>query len=382
MAAGAGRSRSDQPARQPRRRRDRDLERPAPAVPGRLGLVRWAARGRTIVYGGRLADRPGLRLRLGFDGWREPVRDVAFELDDAGRAVAEIPDPDGHLVVDCAVGAGADWDNNDGADYRLWIGWEPIDCHLHAMQAGSDRLGLAALETALSSAGIRSGIISWRVNEALDQLITGRRWLRQLVWVVPGRTPPAEVRRRLDAGHVGLKLHPSLDRFPADDRRLDPYLRVAEEVGAPVAVHSAPGDADPDLIRRLADRFPSVPVLLYHTYLGAPWGRRRAARHAQRQPNLYLETSWCGSREVLRLVDEVGPDRVLFGSDGAVDGPWHFVREPPNVEGRETYNEVLVSIARQLDATSARSVLRDNTSRLFGLASVDDAQARRPPGSG
>jgi len=52
------------------------------------------------------------------------------------------------------------------------------------------------------------------------------------------------------------------------------------------------------------------------------------------------------------------------------------------VEGRETYNEVLVSIARQLDATSARSVLRDNTSRLFGLASVDDAQARRPPGSG
>jgi predicted TIM-barrel fold metal-dependent hydrolase len=144
----------------------------------------------------------------------------------------------------------------------------------------------------------------------------------------------------------------------------------------PVAIHSAPGNADPDRIRRLAERFGSVPVVLYHTYLGPPWGRRRAARHAQRQPNLYLETSWCGSGEVLRLVDEVGPERVLFGSDGAVDGPRHFVQRPPNVEGRQTYNEVLLAVARELDATSARMVLRDNTSRLFGLTGASAADAR------
>ena len=116
--------------------------------------------------------------------------------------------------------------------------------------------GFAALKTALSSAGIRTGIISWRDNQAVDRLIVDSPWLRQLVWVVPGRTPVAEVRRRLDAGHVGLKLHPSFDRFPADDGRLDPYLRLAREARVPVAVHSAPGNADPDRIRRLADRHP------------------------------------------------------------------------------------------------------------------------------
>ena len=355
MTAGAGSSRSERP-----------------------GLLRWAG-GRRVVYRGRLAGRPGLRLHLGFDGWRGPVRDVPFQLDDAGRAVAEVPDPDGHLVVDCSVRTDGEWDNNGGADYRLWLGWSPIDSHLHAMHAGWDRLGFAALETALSSAGIGTGIISWRDNRAVDRLIAGSPWLRQLVWVVPGRTPVAEVRRRLDAGHVGLKLHPSLDRFPADDRRLDPYLELAERARVPVAVHSAPGNADPDRIRRLAERFPSVPVLLYHTYLGPPWGRRRAARHARRQPNLYLETSWCGSREVLRLVDEVGPDRVLFGSDGAVDGPWHFVQRPPNVEGRETYNQVLLAVARGLGEAAARKVLRDNTSRLFRLG-AEAVSAR--PGSG
>ena len=369
MAARAGGSRSEEPARRPRAPARRGRRQP-PAVPERQGPLRWAGRGRGIVYSGRLAGRPGLRLHLGFDGWREPIRDVAFELDDGGRAVAELPDPGGHLVVDCSVRTDGEWDNNHGADYRLWIGWEPIDCHLHAMAAGSDRMGFAAVETALTSAGIGTGIISWRANEVVDRLIAGSPWLRQLVWVVPGRTPVAEVRRRLEAGHVGLKLHPSLDRFPADDPRLDPYLRLAAEARVPVAVHSAPGNADPDRIRRLAERFGSVPVLLYHTYLGPPWGRRRAARHAQQQPNLYLETSWCGSREVLRLVDEAGPDRVLFGSDGAVDGPWHFVRRPPNVEGRQTYNEVLLAIARELDPAAARMVLRDNTSRLFGLVSA------------
>jgi hypothetical protein len=41
--------------------------------------------------------------------------------------------------------------------------------------------------------------------------------------------------------------------------------------------------------------------------------QRRAARHARELPNLYLETSWCRSREVRRLIDNVGVDRVLFG---------------------------------------------------------------------
>jgi hypothetical protein len=46
------------------------------------------------------------------------------------------------------------------------------------------------------------------------------------------------------------------------------------------------------------------------------------------------------------------------------------VRRPPNVEGRQTYNQVLLAIAGQLDPAAARKVLRDNTSRLFGLVSA------------
>ncbi len=337
-----------------------------------LVRLRWHETGpggepSAVSYSGPLRNASGLRLHFGYDGWRPPVRQVPFESGPDGVPVARLVDVEGHHTLDCCVTDGERWDNNDGAAYRLWIGLDPLDSHLHASEAGSGRLGFDSLLTAMRSGGMPRGIVSWRDNAALDEFVRDRPEFSQLVWVRPGHPPVADVRRRLAAGAVGLKLHPSWDGFRADDRRLDVYLRRAGEAGRPVAIHSAAGDADPKYIRRLAERFPAVPVLLYHTYLGLPEGRRRAARHAREQPNLYLETSWCSCDEVRRLVDEVGPDRVLFGSDAAVDGPHHFVAQPPNVEGRETYNDGLLALVRTLDPPAARLVLGDNARRLFGL---------------
>jgi predicted TIM-barrel fold metal-dependent hydrolase len=134
------------------------------------------------------------------------------------------------------------------------------------------------------------------------------------------------------------------------------------------------------MIRRLAERFPTVPFVLYHTYLGMPEGRRRAARHASELENIYLETSWCRSEEVERLLDEAGPDKVLFGSDAAVDGPHHFVRQPPNVEMVESYNGGLLRLARRLEPEVLHRLLEGNTRHLFRLgAPRRTATARQRP---
>jgi hypothetical protein len=323
-----------------------------------------------VRYRGPLAsaDR-ALQLHVGFDGAGPPFVAVPMDRQDDDTWLAEISDTSGHVLLDCAVATEAhEWDNNGGANYRLWIGLDPVDSHLHVRVPGLEPMGFAALRTALASGGMTHGLVSWQDNRFVDQMTEGVPWLTRLVWVRPGGPRPDEVRRRLADGAVGLKLHPAYDDYPADSPGLNPVLEVAAEVGVPVTVHSGPGHSDPDLIRTLAERFPDVPFVLYHTFLGFDEGRRRAARHAQQLPNLYLETSWCRSAEVLRLIDEVGAPRVLFGSDAAVDGPMHFVRFPPNIEMTENYNQGLLTLARWLPEETLRALLQDNTRRLFRLA--------------
>jgi predicted TIM-barrel fold metal-dependent hydrolase len=192
------------------------------------------------------------------------------------------------------------------------------------------------------------------------------------VWVRPDETRVAEVGERLADGFHGIKLHPTVDGYRADTPSLDPYIEEARSSGRPVACHAAPGTADPDHIRALAERFPDVPLIMYHTYLGPDEGRRRAVRHAQEVPNLYLETSWCRSDIVLELIEQVGADRVLFGSDASIDGMPHYCRQPPNVEGVETYVDILNALAERLEPDQARKITSENARSLFGLPGPAD----------
>lgn len=348
----------------PGRRYDRPLRWLAPAA-RRRGNAR-------VRYRGPLArDGRELVLRVGHDGWSDSDEVPMKRVDDHGWE-ADVPTKDA-LVLDCVVGddRSSSRDNNHDADYRLWIGLDPVDAHTHVRAPGGDPLGFDSLRTATYSAGMTHALVSWRDNDFVDIVAEAAPWLTPLVWVRPGGPDPDDVRRRLAEGAAGLKLHPAFDAYPADAPGLDPYLKVAADARVPVTVHSSPGPADPDLIRRLAERFPTVQFVLYHTYLGPPEGRRRAARHARQLPNLHLETSWCSSVEVERLLDTVGPDRVLFGSDAATDGPQHFVRRPPNIEMRETYNGGLLRLARRLAPDVTRKLLEDNTRVLFGLPQPD-----------
>ncbi|WP_250034022.1 amidohydrolase family protein [Paractinoplanes maris] len=322
--------------------------------------ARPAARG--LTAGGR-----ALVLHVGHDGWKSPV-DVPMEQvgDHAWEAAVTTRD---RAVLDCVVRdeTATRCDNNQGADYRLWIGLDPVDAHVHARTPGRDQLGFDSLLAAAWSGGMTQAVVSWGDNDFIDIVAEAVPWLTRLVWVRPGGPGPDDVRRRLTEGAAGLKLHPAYDNFPADTPGLDPYLKIAQEAGVPVTIHSAPGPADPDLIAHLAERFPTVQFVLYHTYLGPPEGRRRATQHAKRLPNLHLETSWCASTFTERLLDDLGPDRVLFGSDAATDGPTHFVRKPPNIEMRENYNQSLLRLAKRLKPAVTRKFLETNARTLFNL---------------
>jgi Amidohydrolase/Starch/carbohydrate-binding module (family 53) len=242
-----------------------------------------------VRYTGPLA-RGGRKLVLyhGYDGWSAP-REVPMERADASSWIATVETED-RLVVDCVVrdDRSSRCDNNENADYRLWVGLDPVDAHVHVRAPGRDALGFDSLRCAIYSGGMTHALVSWGDNHYVEQIAAAVPWLTRLVWVRPGRPSVDSVKAALDNGALGIKLHPAYDMYPADTPALDPYLRVAADAGVPVTVHSGPGPADPDLIRRLAERFPTVRFVLYHTFLGFPEGRRRASRHARELPNLFL----------------------------------------------------------------------------------------------
>jgi predicted TIM-barrel fold metal-dependent hydrolase len=120
-----------------------------------------------------------------------------------------------------------------------------------------------------------------------------------------------EVKRCLDAGMHGIKLHISHTRLDYNHPNAIPYFELAVERAVPVLVHCFDGGASVD---RVATQVPEAVIIMGHMggYLW-PQAIQVAARHA----NLYLEI--CCSCSEIGIVESavaaVGPKRVLFGTD-------------------------------------------------------------------
>src|ERR1700722_6326435 len=88
-------------------------------------LGRGTSAQKVIAYRGNLSG-PELRVRYGFDGGQEPVREVRLESIEPGLARAELPRLEDRVAIDCAITDGENWDNNHGTNYRLWIGFDAL----------------------------------------------------------------------------------------------------------------------------------------------------------------------------------------------------------------------------------------------------------------
>jgi uncharacterized protein len=123
-----------------------------------------------------------------------------------------------------------------------------------------------------------------------------------------------ELSRALDNGARGIKLHPSLQGFLLCDELVNPLVELAEARNVPMFFHTGtPAFAQPAQLGELAMRFPNVKFIMGH--MGSTDFKLEAVAVGAIAPNIYLDTSWIMPDLVLRAVETVGPDRVVFGSD-------------------------------------------------------------------
>lgn len=160
---------------------------------------------------------------------------------------------------------------------------------------------------------------------------------------------------------VGIKLHPDMNNFPADDARVDPYLKLCERFSIPAVVHCGRGNSSAKRIYALAKRHKSVPIVLYHMGFGTDHEEAVSCVEQSiksKDANLYLETAQADPAKVLAAIKRVGSKRVLFGTDATYYGKQHY----------DFYVPLMDSLRSKLKPAELNDVLHANAERLFKLS--------------
>src|SRR3954454_15579908 len=136
---------------------------------------------------------------------------------------------------------------------------------------------------------------------------------RALCRLDPADDPLEVAERNLDAGAVGLKLHPRGEGFELDDPRLDDVFALADERRLPIMIHAGVGapDAGPRALERAREHL-GARLILAHCGVGT---FEHVVPHAADHPNLYFDTSWWNPADVWALFRMVPPSQILYASD-------------------------------------------------------------------
>jgi len=202
-------------------------------------------------------------------------------------------------------------------------GLDLVDAHVHV--GLGDPAGLLATQEDAESALERAGAGAWLIPlgaregyaEANDELAAAARAsggrLQALARLDPADEPLARAEAALDAGAMGLKLHPRAEGFTLDDPRLDAVFALADARRLPVLVHCGVGvdGLGRTALARAIDA-PHARIVLAHAAISdLGWLPRRL----DDTPNLFFDTAWWNPADLLALFALVPPGRILFGSD-------------------------------------------------------------------
>lgn len=134
----------------------------------------------------------------------------------------------------------------------------------------------------------------------------------------------ADLRRDFEAlkalGLRGVKLHPDIQRFNADDPRAMEIYAMCEDAGLPVCVHT--GDyrydySNPPRVANILKAFPRLKFIGAHFGGWSVW--EEAARVLSDYPNIVVDSSSSfyalKPETAKRLIRIWGPERVMFGTD-------------------------------------------------------------------
>jgi predicted TIM-barrel fold metal-dependent hydrolase len=164
-------------------------------------------------------------------------------------------------------------------------------------------------------------------TEDILRACEGRKNLIPFLSVKPGEKDiEGAIMDFCERGCRGIKIHPSIQNIHPDSRF---HFEIAEVAGAlklPLLCHTGsvghPAIRHPEYsriqyYRKLVASFPKVTFVMAHMNMYDPEG---AITFARRFENTLLDTSWQPRGVIRRALRQLGPSRLIFGSDWPIMG--------------------------------------------------------------
>ncbi|HEY5562366.1 MAG TPA: amidohydrolase family protein [Clostridiaceae bacterium] len=141
--------------------------------------------------------------------------------------------------------------------------------------------------------------------------------------------------RYIALGAKGIKLHPMAQGFDVRDTRLDELYSKCSEYSFAILIHCGRVSnarlneySDIECILPIIDKYPKLTIVLAHMADGSV---ERVLEISKKYNNVYFDTSivitgyseiirvnepsWLVDNEVVAVINEIGADKVIFGSD-------------------------------------------------------------------
>ncbi len=231
-----------------------------------------------------------------------------------------------------------------------------VDFHIHVFpddlaeravktvmsMGGSDEVGYDGTVSGLIESMERSGVnfsVSVPVSTKPSQVESINNWAveqsqRGLPVIFFGAMHPdypepvKEIKRLKRSGIQGIKMHPEYQSFYPDDERVFRIYEALLGEDMVLVMHAGWDDAFPDAVHGTPERFvkilrkfPNLKLVLAHFGGYKMWDRVvEVFKNSEIKP--FVDTSYSAGKitrdQALKVIETVGIDRVVFGSDG----PW------------------------------------------------------------
>jgi predicted TIM-barrel fold metal-dependent hydrolase len=196
-------------------------------------------------------------------------------------------------------------------------------------------------------------IIMDRDNDWIARTVKNSKDLFGHVWVNPKekrslRDVETYLKKR---NFIGIKLHPLFDGYTPDSPIVRPIAKAAVRARVPIQFHCGhPPFSLPWSFEPLAKEFPELKIVLVHMGHGHIVYINGSIDVAERNQNIYLETSGMPMHtKIKEAMERVGKERVMYGDDIPAGHPsWELEKARASNLSKHDLQRLLSENAKKL----------------------------------